>query len=378
MEHPNLLLGKNIRSARERLGLTLEQLANKAGLPALQTVSEIELGKREVKAWELVNIARALQISVSSLLDVKEPLTPPFILWRKEPKKDRTSMEAAFLQRCNQYHLLEQLSGAKQSRKLPTADINPNTIDYRDAVKLSAQISNQLDLGARPAKVLAKVLEDEYSVKIWYMDLGERGSAATFFGDFGQAILINLREAPWRRNFSLAHELFHLITWNSLPLQRLQSDNKLREKVEKIAEMFASNVLLPSDQVSEAIQTRLERNKITYLDIVSIAREFDVSTEALIYRLCSLRLINQTTAKEVLSDSHFRAIDRGSMFKYWSSPPEIPERFVRLAFEAYKLGRLSRSRLAEFLNTSLIDLPDVLLEYGFNEQEDYEVEISTT
>jgi len=378
MEHPNLLLGKHIRTARERLGLTLEELAKKASLPALQTVSEIELGKREVKAWELVNIARALRISISCLLDVEELSTPPIVLWRKEPKKDRASLEAAFLQRCNQYHLLEKLSGAKQSRKLPTTDINPETIDYRDAVRLSNQICNQLNLGARPAKVLAKVLEDEYSVKIWYMDLGEQGSAATVVGDFGEAILINLREAPWRRNFSLAHEVFHLITWNSLPLQRLQHDSKLREKVEKIAEMFASNVLLPYEPVSEAIQSGLERNKITYLDIVSIARELDVSTEALIYRLCSLRLIDPAKGKKVLSDSHFRATDRGSMSKYWTSPPPIPERFVRLAFAAYKLGRLSRSRLAEFLDTSLIDLPDILLVYGFNEQEDYEVEISTT
>jgi len=378
MEQFRLLLAKRIRAARERLGLTLEQLAKEASLPALQTVSEIELGKREVKAWELVNIARALRVSISSLLATEEPLLPPIVLWRKAPKKDRLSLEDAFLQRCTQYHFLEKLSGARKIRKLPIIEIKPETIDYQDAHGLSSQISNQLNLGARPAKVFAKVLEDEYSVKIWYMDLGEQGSGATVVGDFGAAILINSREAPWRRNFSFAHEVFHIITWNSLPPQQLQDNHDLREKVERIAEVFASNLLLPTDAIREAIELRSKQDKITYLDVVEVAREFDVSTEALIYRLCSLKLIDLERGKQVLSDSHFRALDRGSMPRHWTTAPPIPERFVRLAFVAYKLGRLSRSRLAEFLNTSLIDLPNVLLEYGFNEQEDYEAEIRTT
>ncbi len=371
------LLAKRIRVARERLGWTQDQLAKEASLPLPQTVSDIELEKREVKAWELANIARALRVSISSLLVTEEPEPQPIVLWRKEPKEGGPLLEATFLKRCDEYHLFEKLCGSVPNRKLPSEDIKPETIDERTASTLSNRISNQLNLGARPAKVLAKVLEDDYSVKIWYMDLGEQGSGATVVGYFGPAILINSREAPWRRNFSFAHEVFHLITWSSLPPQRLQDDINLREKVERIAEMFASNLLLPSDTVLESIELRVEKNKITYRDLVEIAREFDVSTEALIYRLCYLNKIDWDTGQKVLSDPHFRTVDKESMHRHWRTPPPIPERFVRLAFMAYERGRLSRSRLAEFLNTSLIDLPNVLLEYGFDEQEDYEAEIRT-
>ena len=40
----------------------------------------------------------------------------------------------------------------------------------------------------------------------------------------------------------------------------------------------------------------------------------------------------------------------------WWQPLKFPKRFVRLAFVAYKKGRLSKGKLAEMLDTSLIDL----------------------
>jgi Zn-dependent peptidase ImmA (M78 family)/transcriptional regulator with XRE-family HTH domain len=372
-----LLLAKRIKAARERLSLTQEQLAKMTSLGLLQTVSDIELGKREVKAWELVNIAHALRLDVSYFLATEKPKNPPIILWRKVPKENRSLLEATFLQRCNQYHILEKLCGGVQSHKLPCVDIGTEIINDLRANSLAIQVSGQLNLGAKPAKTLEKVLEDYYLVKIWYMDLGEQGSAATVVDDFGAAILINSKEPPWRRNFSFAHEVFHLITWDYLPPNKLQTDKQLLEKVEKVANTFASNLLLPADTVSESFEARLKNNKIIYLDLVEIAREFDVSTEALIYRLCNLRLIERKIGEAVLEDRHFRELDKESMPRHWRIPPSIPERFVRLAFVAYKRGNLSRSRLAELLDTSLIDLPNVLLGYGFDEKEDYETEIST-
>ena len=56
-------------------------------------------------------------------------------------------------------------------------------------------------------------------------------------------------------------------------------------------------------------------------------------------------------------------------------PPAIPERFVRLAFIAYQKGRLSHAKLSEMLDTSLIDLPEVLQEYGLTDQEGFDAEM---
>ena len=62
------VLAKRIRNARERLNLTQKRLAEEAGFSVPQIVHQIEKGERDVKAWELVNIAKALHLELSQLL----------------------------------------------------------------------------------------------------------------------------------------------------------------------------------------------------------------------------------------------------------------------------------------------------------------------
>jgi len=57
MESAGTVLAQRVREARKRAGLTQEQLAEAAGFSAHQMVSQIEKGERDVKAWELANLA---------------------------------------------------------------------------------------------------------------------------------------------------------------------------------------------------------------------------------------------------------------------------------------------------------------------------------
>ena len=60
------MLGKNVRARRERLGLTQEQLAERAGLH-WTFVSGIERGLRNVSLLKLIDIAHGLQIRLTDL-----------------------------------------------------------------------------------------------------------------------------------------------------------------------------------------------------------------------------------------------------------------------------------------------------------------------
>ncbi|MCH7922404.1 MAG: ImmA/IrrE family metallo-endopeptidase [Nitrospinae bacterium] len=370
-------LGKRIRLARERVGFTQDDLAQRAGLPALQTVSLIEKGEREVKAWELAKLAEVLHTDISEFLASEEPNPMPAILWRETPTTETKAKEAAFLQRCKQYAELEQLCGLSRQHEFPQEEVDPNTIDFQDAEKLAVKSSNMFNLGARPALSLEKTLENRFGVKVWYNDLERDGSAASTIGDFGPAILMNRTEAPWRRNYNFAHEVFHLLTWESIPAERLQSEPELKHRIEKIANAFASHLLLPGDTLTVAFKEHVKGGFINYSDIIELAREFDVSTEALLYRLGKLRLVDRDDVESVLEDETFRESDRATMHGHWREPPPMPERYVRLAFMAYKRGNLSRAKLTKYLNTSLFDLTDTLLEYGLDDREDYEAEVRT-
>jgi Zn-dependent peptidase ImmA (M78 family)/DNA-binding XRE family transcriptional regulator len=367
-------LGQRIRRLRKNLGLSQKDLASQMGFGSSETISQIERAQREVKAWELAKLAKLLFVELSELLLTEEPAPLPSVLWRVVPKTQRKIKEAEFLSRCQQYTTLEALSEAVSARKFPSKRVDPHHINSVHARRLAEEVRRDFGLGDRPAAALEKILQDRYGVKVWYDELNE-GSAAATVGSFGPAILMNSKEAPWRRNYNFAHEVFHLITWYSVPPELLAEDRFLLEKIEKTADVFASCLLLPGDAVRIEFEEHITDGKIGFSDLVGIARNFDVSTEALLYRLLNLRLVSQDTVQSLLTNEMFRNIDRSTMAACWWTPPKFPERFVRLAFLAYQKGNLSRAKLAQLLDTSLLHLTDVLQEYALDDRESYNAKI---
>lgn len=62
------VLGTNLREARERLGLTQEQVAERSGVHATE-VSRIEGGKRDPKVSTLERLAEAVEVKPGRLLE---------------------------------------------------------------------------------------------------------------------------------------------------------------------------------------------------------------------------------------------------------------------------------------------------------------------
>jgi hypothetical protein len=104
------------------------------------------------------------------------------------------------------------------------------------------------------------------------------------------------------------------------------------------------------------IRERSQKGKLEDLDLIDVARDFDVSTEALVWRLVSLRFLSEDQARSRLAEPEFRRRDRMSMVRLWTQPPKgLPERYRRLVRMAYGKGVLSRIRAAEYLEQSPAD-----------------------
>jgi len=368
------VLAERLRQKRESLELTQGELARSAGFAVPQMISQIEKGERDVKAWELFNLAKALHTDVSCLLEVNEDSAQPVVLWRKSPDgPQRKQKEAEFLRRCRDYRLVETLCEEGPGRSLPAA--GGGNLTLRMAVGLGEDTARKLALGSRPARSLASVLEDKYGVKIWYQRLGENGSAACTKAGFGPAILVNADEAPWRRNYSFAHELFHLMTWDSATRRAPDGGREVPARVEKLADAFASALVLPETELRTALTHRTPGDKISYDGLIDVAREFDVSTAALLWRLANMGAVEVKTVQAVLEDPKYKSLDRSHRVGSWGLPPELPERYVRLAYLSFKMGKLSRSRLAELLDVSLVDLTERLAEYELDDTAGHEVPV---
>ena len=354
-------VAERIRRERERLGLSQQELARRVGLSAAQTVSAIENGERAVKVVELVRLAAALHLGVNDLL--VGVLERPYVLWRERPADDarRLEIESELLELCRNYSLAEEWVGAALPPSLPSAPVPPAPKDYDAVAGLAERTRNALDLGVRPAAVLATVLEETAGVKVFYQrDLP--GAAACLRGPASAAIVVNAAEPAGRRHYSIAHELFHLITWDVLPPAALSQRLSLWQTTEQLANAFASALLLPSEDLLARVAARRQSGELQPGDWAELAREYEVSLDALVWRLVNLRLLTREQAKAILTDKPALRLD-SLCLSPCPEPQLLPERFLRLLFLAHAKGKVSAARIAEMTKQSLVDVRHQLADF---------------
>lgn len=378
MHKKHAVLGENIRKAREQMNLTQGQLAETAGFPSHQIISDIERGVRDVKAHEIAVFANVLCVSINELLfsGIKTTLQTPLICWRQEPLGDRVLIEANLIRKTKQYSMLQDLCELKPDKDLYEESVDLD-IDFNLASSIGEKAKDQLGLGDTPASGLMDVLEERYGVQIWRFpsDYLGGGSAASAKHNFGAAIFINNDEPIQRQIFSCAHELFHLITWSSFREVCVESNGIYSEYIEKLANSFAASLLLPKNYFLSELEKIKVGDKIHCLDLFNLARKLKVVPETLLWRMQNLGLIKNV--KEIVDSPEFANLRSSHYKSEYRQKKELPERFVRLAFQAYCKSQISRGKLAELFDVSLIDLSEELVDYGIDEEADYHKEICT-
>ena len=359
-------IGARIKAAREAVGMRQEELAHAVGFASRQILSDLERGVRDVKASEAARIARLLHVDLAVLLS--EPQARPRVLWRAQPDEGAESIEAEFLQWCDRQRRVLRLLDQRPPDQLPTHDRDLTSMTYGDSDRLARELGRTLGLGVRPARSLAAALESQFDVTIWYLNTAP-GCAACTRGEHGVSILVPRSEAPWRRHFDIAHELFHLLTWpgdsrESGPEQVVRPG----ARIEALANAFAASLLLPAEVVLGELEERSSARRVKLAELVAMAREFGVSLDTLVWRLHNLGCWpDRAAVDELLCNPRLRELDRASQAGEWSEPPQLPERFVQAAYAATLCGRLSRTQLATYFQCGLPDLRACLAAYGIDE-----------
>ncbi len=374
----NMTFALRLKEIRESLGMKLTEAADKLGYSSYQILTNIEEGKREVKASELAKFSKVYYCSINKLLGHEEPATEATFVWRNSPKEHKIEIEKDILSRCERYHLLETLLKIKPKERFITADIDDISTNYK-VQKLASEASKHLELGRRPAFTLQRILEQNYGIKVIYYSLTEGSAVSTINPKFGSVVVINQDEAPWRQNFDLAHELFHLITWEAVVLNQNHTDEEYSEDIEKKANAFASGLLLPDSEVRNEIMERAEASKsISYSDVVDIAIEFRVSTQALVYRLFHLKIIKTfEQANEVAKDVDLLQLSNEKREGEWKKRES--EQFIAFAIRCLRKGLISRGKFAEFMEIDdRNDIDDYIASRGFTEEEGGSIEIMAT
>ena len=190
-------------------------------------------------------------------------------------------------------------------------------------------------------------------MKVFHLEFEPTGTAASTRGDtHGAAMLLNARNFRWRRNFDLAHELFHLLTWSVFRTSGGGTSSlAASDREEKLANVFASHLLLPAEVIRSSFAAKLRDGRMGFAEVYDIARQFDVSAEAVLWRLFNLKLLASSVCVDDVRSLAHRLAAMSSVYEERrdTATPKWPERYKALAVRALNLGSMSMGRFAEYL-----------------------------
>jgi len=361
-------LAERLKRARDLVGLTQQKVGEMCGIDD-STISNFECGHSEPRLGQLEKLARVYHVGLSYFFEEVEPGVQA-VMWRNRPEQE-LEIRAEFLELCRQYRQLEIWTNNVREKDLPACSVSKESLRYADVEELAETTRRMMGVGERPGETLLRVLEEDYHIKIFTMDLGKDGTAACATStEFGKAILLNKNCCRWRRNHDLAHELFHLLTWEHFRHHEVASEPETQE--EKFATCFASNLLLPGEVVRRAIEQVVdEEGAVQFCRLDDIARKFDVSLESLLWRIHFLYGLREEATEENLQKA--KVYMETAPARKEETVSELPERYHNLAIKALREGEISLGRFAQFMRMSRTEAQQYL-----PEGEPVYVEISTS
>ena len=356
-------IGARIKARREELGFSQEAVAGHFGFNVRQTLSAIETGERRVTAEELLKAAEVLAAPLDYFTD-------PFLLagegrfsWRQAGiaskaldgyERDAGRLIAAF-----------RTLGAQLGRKPPllrrTLGLS-KTSSYEDAATAGERFAAEFQLGAAPALRLGDAMERELGILVLMVDAIPGVSGAACHLPELDAVLINRKEVPSRRHYDLAHELFHILTWDAMPPERLEDTRgPIRGRVEQLADTFAGALLMPSAALEPfGAWTGLDEDDLA-AKLNDAAEVLGVTSVALKWRLVAVGPLPKAAALAV-DDAKLRHNGRPDARR--PLPPLFSRAFAQLLAEALDAGKLSARRAASLLSLAIDDLAAVFAAHG--------------
>jgi transcriptional regulator with XRE-family HTH domain len=273
-------VGKRIAAAREAARMRQSTLAEELG-KTQATLSQWESGKRAPGIEDLMQIAATLDVTLTDLLPPPPTRKPAPVLMRAVlDSLDLVDVRAA---------LDEFLKDAEQLPALPKIIEVAGDRPLRTAQQLLARAQlAEPDVVEPPVDI--KALANLCGVQVVERDFPEDISGLLIELEAGPVIGIHLWQNEGRQRFTIAHELGHHLLGHhdrfhldlAAPSSGEGDDPLYDWRLEREANDFAANLLMPASLVREAYKAAPTTNMI--------AKRFGVSPLAMGYRLVDLGL----------------------------------------------------------------------------------------
>lgn len=358
-----VLIGARIKARREELKLSQDDLARLFGFNDRQTVSAIETGERRISAEELLLAAEKLGKPL-------EFFTDPFMLvgegrfsWRQSNVE--TTHLNAYERVAGRWIAAFRTIAPEVGRPLPLLRRNLGLTRhsrFEDAMAAGERFVAEFKLGEIPARRLAEVMGRELGILVLMVDAFEGISGAACRLPDLDVVLINRREVAGRRHFDLAHELFHILTWDVMPPEHTEEARETGgTRVEQLANSFASALLMPQVAVERYGDWASLSDEALISQLTAAATDLQVTASALKWRLVALDKLKPARARAI-ADAALRKNRRDA----GDVPPPLllSQPFMEVLSLAVDQGHVSVRRAADLLDLTIEDLAELFAAHG--------------
>jgi Zn-dependent peptidase ImmA (M78 family)/DNA-binding XRE family transcriptional regulator len=345
------MFGERLKLARKKAGHSLRSLAGELkGAVSAQAIGKYERGEMMPTSGVLTALAKTLDVSLDYLLSQRVERLEG-VEFRKKSRtsaKDRARVEATVIEQVERYLAIEEIL------ELDSAEWNRFSIGQRklgqieDAERLAIDVRKAWKLGLDPIPNMTELLE-ERGIKVLVCRLPEGVYGLTCMvkretnGAAVPVIVIDNSTTLERRRLTLAHELGHRFIGAESCIDH-----------ENASYHFAGSFLIPNEHLKREIGKH--RNSIGYHELIQLKRMYRVSAAALLVRLKSIGIIDESTLSYA-----FRSFAKG--WRVEEPEPleprgkegkqELPKRFERLCYWALAEKFVSAGKAAELLQQPL-------------------------
>lgn len=387
-------IGERLREARKNVQLSQEAAASAIGLDRTALV-KIEKGTRTVTGVELQQLAQLYRRDPAEFL-VEQPLQEDPLTtlgridgnapleWSRQVSHNVEILKEAV-------YLREALGDLIQTFP-PIYQLSVPS-SYEEAVEQGKEIAvlerERLKIGSGPIPDVASLIASQ---GIWTAAVPFPNDVSGLFiahNKYGLAIFVNQEHARVRRRFSYAHEYAHALVDRNRREPEPTSTKNRNDFVEKRANAFASEFLIPAAGVYEALE-RMQKgrpsrasswiwdaatdeavhhevrhdgiaNKISAHDVAILAHEYVVSYDVAAIRLRDINAIGKSQLDTLLGQR-----DQGNQFRRAlkmteldsneaEEQPYLIRQLIILGIEAFRRGKISSGRFRAICE--LADIP---------------------
>jgi Zn-dependent peptidase ImmA (M78 family)/DNA-binding XRE family transcriptional regulator len=359
-------LGDRLRGARSEANFTQDAAAAALGM-ARTTLVAIEKGQRSVRPEELLAFARLYGVSAGKLVSPDAIHVDFSAKFRRMQGKDGSRAGGEALGLLNRLATgaaqLERLLGQElRTDYPPPIRINPRLVNQQ-AEDAANNLRARLGVGFGPIPDLITMLELELGLRIFFRPLPSLISGLyAFDAAVGACVLINANH-HWKRRVQTAiHQTGHFASDRS-HADILEGDELSFSIEERFAKRFGSAFLMPASRVRARFDQIVGLdNRFDVRELILLAHQFGVATEAMCRRLEELTLLPQGSWDSLRDRGFASDLEPGVIAEEGASPkpPLISPRLAYLAATALDRELVSEGQLCDLLAVDRLDLREAL------------------